>query len=98
MSDRPSRSRATSPAEPVNPADPEVRAQMKQWLDQWARVAPILEAERLENLRALDEAEAGRISRELVWPLGTLGDHRGGDDGAGLIPVIEALRRLGNRT
>lgn len=70
---------------------------MKQWLDQWQRVGPSLEAERLERLCSLDDVESGRIARELVWPMGTLGDHRGGDDAAGLVPLKEALQKLGQR-
>ena len=68
---------------------------MKQWVDNWARVGPILEAERLARLRQLDDAESARIARDVVWPMGTLGDHRGGDDAAGILPMKEAVRKLG---
>lgn len=70
---------------------------MKQWIDNWRRVSPLLEAERLEALRGLDEAESARIARDLVWPMGTPGSDRGGDDGAGLVPMKDALRQLGAR-
>ena len=68
---------------------------MRQWLENWKRVGPILEAERIEALQRLDDAEAARIARDLVWPIGTLGDERGGDDGEGLVPMKNALRSLG---
>ena len=82
-------------AEP--PLDAETHAQMKQWLDNWKRVGPLLEAERLEKLRRLDDTESARIACDLVWPMGTLGDHRGGDDAAGIVPMKEALGKLGMR-
>ena len=75
--------------------DAETRRQMKQWLDQWKRAGPILEGERLERLRQLDDAESARIACDLVWPMGTLGDHRSGDDAAGLEPMKAALGKLG---
>jgi hypothetical protein len=75
--------------------DAETRHQMKQWLDHWKRVAPILEANRLERLRQLDDAESARIACDLVWPMGTLGGHRGGDDAAGLQPMKNVLQKLG---
>lgn len=77
------------------PLDADSRARMKQWVDNWAQTGPILEAERLARLRQLDDAESARIARDIVWPMGTLGDHRGGDDAAGIVPMKEALRKLG---
>jgi len=70
---------------------------MKQWIDNWRSVSPWLEAARLEELRGLDDAESARIARDLVWPMGTLGSDRGGDDGAGLVRMKDALQRLGAR-
>ena len=64
---------------------------MKQWVEQWRSVGPILEAERVERLRALTPAEAGRIAAEIVWPMSRAG---AGDGGAGLAPMRDALRRL----
>ena len=81
----------------AQPVDAKARAQMKQWLDNWQRVGPILEAERLDQLRRLDDEESARIARDLVWPMGTLGDDRGGDDASGLVPMKDALRQLGTR-
>jgi hypothetical protein len=75
--------------------DAETRAQMKRWLETWRRVGPMLDADRLERLRRLDEAEAARIACDLVWPMGTLEPDRGGDDAAGLVPMKEALRKIG---
>ena len=77
--------------------DTETRARMKQWLDNWRSVSPLLEAELLEELRRLDDAESARIARDLVWPMGTLGSDRGGDDGAGLVPMKDALQQIGPR-
>jgi hypothetical protein len=77
--------------------DTETRARLKHWIDNWRRVSPLLEAERLEALRGLDDPEPARIARDLVWPMGTLGSDRGGDDGAGLVRMKDALRQLGAR-
>jgi hypothetical protein len=82
---------------PPQPVDAKTRAQMKQWLDNWQRVSPQLEAERLEQLRRLDDGESARVARDLVWPMGTLGGNRGGDDAGGLLPMKDALRQLGVR-
>ena len=42
------------------PLDANGRAQMKQWLENWQRVGPILEAERWARLAAMTDEEAGR--------------------------------------
>ena len=81
----------------VRPFDDRARAQMKEWIDQWKRAGPILEARRVAELRALSEAEAARIAVELVWPMGTLGDRRGGDDATGLMAMKDALSKLAMR-
>lgn len=75
--------------------DADTRAALRRWLDTWQRVGPEREAERLQALRALDDAESARIARDLVWPLGTLDNNRGGDDAAGLITMKALLRKLG---
>ena len=41
---------------------------MKQWLDNWARVGPILEDERWARVRALTDADAARDAIRL-WEL-----------------------------
>jgi hypothetical protein len=82
----------------ASPLDAEGLAQMKRWLEHWTRLGPLLEAERIEGLRRLDDVEAARIARDLVWPMATLGDHRGGDDAAGIEPMKDALRKLGRRS
>ncbi len=79
------------------PLDPETRSQARRWLDTWGWLGRSLEDLHTKDLRALDDTSAARIAVELVWPLGTLGDHRGGDDGAGLLSIKQALRTLGRR-
>jgi hypothetical protein len=75
------------------PLDAEGRAQMKRWLDQWKRSGTVLDAQRLEELRGLDDIEAARIACDIVWPMGTLGDP-GGDDAAGIVPMQAVLWKL----
>jgi hypothetical protein len=70
------------------------RAGTAEWLDGWARMGPLLEARRVAELRQLTGAEAARIAVELLWPMVTPGP---GDDGAGLGPMQEVLRRLAER-
>lgn len=64
---------------------------MTRWVDQWKIAGPMLDAERLAGLRRLTETEAARIAVELLWPMAPVG---GGDDGAGIVPMKDALRRL----
>lgn len=58
------------------------RAAMKQWLDNWARVGPILEQERWDRVRTLTDADAARDALMLFelwqpdWPT---------DNGEGLL-------------
>lgn len=68
------------------PDDPE-RGQMRQWLERWQRVGPLLERERIARFQALTEADAGRIACDL-WSLARPG---GGDDGEGLLIVKRVL-------
>ena len=64
------------------PLDPEARVQTKQWLDNWKRVGPILEAERWARLAAMTDADAARASL-LVLELWQPDWH--GDDGEELL-------------
>ncbi len=48
--------------------DDREREQMRQWLDNWAHVGPILEAERWDRLRAMTDDDARRAARQ-VWEL-----------------------------
>lgn len=60
-----------------DPSDPEVRAQHKQWLENWRRVGPILEAERWERLAAMAPEDAQRVTGDLLdlWRPGMTGDN-----------------------
>jgi hypothetical protein len=82
--------------EPVKPSAATDRShlydQLARWLDDWRRMEPLLESERTRELQALTDEDAARIAVDLVWPMGTLGDDPGGDDGAGL-EVIVALQQ-----
>ena len=71
---------ADSPDAPL--LDAAGRAAMKQWLDNWKRVGPILEQERWDRVRALSDADAARDALMLFelwqpdWPT---------DNGEGLL-------------
>lgn len=78
----------------VPPFDAQARADTAQWLAQWARTGPLLEARRVAELRQLTSAESARIAVELLWPMASPGS---GDDGAGLRPMHDVLRRLAER-
>lgn len=80
-------------AEP-RPFDADARAKTAEWLAHWARVGPLLEAQRVAELRQLTSAESARIAVELLWPAVPPGP---GDAGAGLRPMIEVLRRMAAR-
>jgi len=56
--------RKPSASSPTTHSDLEAesRAQMKQWLDNWKVVGPILEAERWARLAAMTDEEAQRAS------------------------------------
>ncbi len=62
---------------------------MRQWLERWKVVGPLLEQERIERLRSLTDADAARIACGL-WDLAE--PHRG-DDGEGLLAVKRVLSR-----
>lgn len=65
------------------------REQTREWLDNWRRLGPLLEAERMAGLRRLTGTDAARIAFDL-WRLARPG---GGDDAEGLLPMKRALRR-----
>lgn len=52
------------------------RVQMRQWLENWRRVAPLLEQERVERVRALTDDEAWLESQALfeLWEPTMTGD------------------------
>ena len=62
--------------------DEKARAATKQWLESWKVAGPILDAERVANLRRLDDATAARIALGL-WSMARLGT---GDSGEELSP------------
>ena len=74
--------------------DARARAETAQWLEHWARTGPLLEARRVAELQQLTSAEAARIAVELLWPMVPPSP---GDDGAGLGPMHDVLRRLAER-
>lgn len=73
------------------PLDGQGRAETKQWLENWKRVGPLLEAIRVEELRKLTDEESARIARDLLWPMLMPG---GSDDAEGIEPMKDALQRL----
>ncbi len=75
------------------PYDEKARAETKQWLEHWKVAGPILDADRVANLRQLGEAAAARIALDL-WSMARIGT---GDSGEGLTPMKDALRRLAGR-
>ena len=60
----------------------EARAEMRQWVDHWKVVGPILEAERWARLLATSEDDLRRQSLDLLalWQPGVAGD-----DGEGIV-------------
>lgn len=58
------------------------RAEMKRWVDNWARVGPILEEERWRRVAAMSDDDRQRAS-QLVLDLWQPGWH--GDDGEALL-------------
>jgi hypothetical protein len=53
--------------------DDDTRADMRRWLDNWKLVGPILDAERVANLRNRDETESARIAVASLWPMTRIG-------------------------
>jgi hypothetical protein len=64
----------------LDPSDPDVRAQHRQWLQNWQRVGAVLEAERWTRLATMTGSEAQRMTRDLldVWRRGMTGDNAEG--------------------
>lgn len=60
------------PSDKPSPSDPDVRAQMKRWLDNWQRVGPILDEERWTRLAQMTDEEAQTATRQVleVWQPG----------------------------
>ena len=84
-------SKTNTPPEPTYPRlTPEERAQMKQWLENWKHVGPILEEERWTRVRALTDEAAWREAYGLLqwwqreWQ---------GDGGEGLLLQQDVFRR-----
>jgi hypothetical protein len=69
-------------AYPSLPTNHDIRVAMKEWVENWKRVGPILEAERWDRLRTMTDAEAQQAS-QLVLELWQ-SDWRG-DDGEELL-------------
>lgn len=63
-----------------DPSDPDIRAQHRQWLQNWQHVGPVLEAERWTRLAAMTGDEAQRVTHDLldVWRAGMTGDNAEG--------------------
>ena len=78
----------------ARPFDAEARAETAEWLSNWARLGPILEARRVSELRQLTDVESARIAVELLWPMVAPGP---GDNGEGLQALRVVLRRLAER-
>ena len=64
------------------PLDAATRVGMRRWIDTWARVGPMLEAERRERLAAMTDDDAQPASRR-VLELWQPGWHS--DDGEALL-------------
>jgi hypothetical protein len=75
--------------QPISP-DADVRAQMKRWLDNWARTGPILERDRWARLAAMTDAEAQQVTADV---LGLWQPDWHGDDGEGLLLQQKIFRR-----
>ena len=56
--------------------DAETRTRLKQWLANWSRVGPMLDAERSDRLRSMTTEEAQAASRRVLelWQPGWHGD------------------------
>ncbi|HEX5474080.1 MAG TPA: hypothetical protein VFX12_05390 [Vicinamibacterales bacterium] len=82
--------------DPPPPATSTERAQLKQWLDTWSRVGPLLEQERWARLRAMSREE---IDRDVLLVLGSWQTDWTGDNGDELLrhqAVFSKARRSGH--
>lgn len=72
-------------------ADPARKAEMRQWVERWKVVGPILDAERWARLQASSDEELRRQSDELLslWQPGVPGD-----DGEGIVLQQRVFARL----
>ena len=78
----------------MSPFDAEARARTAEWLRNWARVGPLLEARRVSELRRLTDVESARLAVDVLWPMVRPGP---GDNGEGLRALHDVLRRLAGR-
>ena len=78
----------------ARPFDAAARAETAEWLRSWARTGPLLEAQRVSELRQLTDVESARLAIEVLWPMVSPGR---GDDGEGLRALHAVLRRLADR-
>jgi hypothetical protein len=64
------------------PLDDETRAGLKRWIENWRTVGPLLERERWERLAAMTDADARRVTTQLLelWQ-----PHWRGDEGEELL-------------
>ncbi len=81
------------PSNPIRLTDAE-KTRMRQWLDNWRRIGPLLEDERRQRVAALTDDDAWRESQGLLqgWEPGMTGDA-----GEGLLLQQAAFRRWNNR-
>lgn len=72
----------------------EPKAEMRQWVDRWKVVGPLLEAERWARLLASSDDELRRQSDDLLnlWQPGVPGD-----DGEGIVLQQQVFARLRDR-
>ena len=74
--------------------DDHARAQMKQWVDNWKRVSPILEAERWERLAAMTDEEGTAMAVQLS---SLYQPEMPGDDGEGQLAIQRAFSKWRTR-
>lgn len=72
----------------------DARAELRQWVERWKVVGPILDAERWARLQASSDDELRRQSDELLnlWQPGVPGD-----DGEGIVLQQRVFARLRDR-
>jgi len=75
----------------MSTTEQEILKSTRRWVENWARVAPYLEAERAARLQAMDE----RASAAIAWDLWSSPTIRPGDRGEGLREMARALAAFG---
>lgn len=82
-----------SPSQPITLTEVE-KTQMRQWLENWRRVGPLLEDERRQRVAALTDDDAWRESQGLLqgWESAMTGDA-----GEGLLLQQAVFGRWNNR-